>query len=156
MTDVLWTALILGFVQFLGFFTFSLMIRRIINAKQAELEARAEETIRHWVEPQEGNKPSRFAEVLDMAGAVVGQAAARSIVASLMGSKGKALQEAGGLVDQMTSEQNPILGLLQGGKRGRGTALTKLAELLGPMLQSKMNGGGQAPTEDVSSRIGRG
>jgi hypothetical protein len=156
MTEALLTALLLGTVQILTFSAAFLIIRRAINQKQAEIEARIEETVRQWIEPQGEGKMSRLAEILARSGEVVGQAAARTIMTNLYTDKGHAVKAANGLVDEITGAQNPLLGLLQGGKRGKGAAIAKLAELLMPMLQGKQNGGGQSPPDDVENRIGRG
>jgi hypothetical protein len=146
MDSVIIAAILLGIVQIIAAYGLSLLIRRTINEKQAQLEARAEEAIRKWVEPQGEGKPSKLAEVLDVGGAVIGAAAARSIMGALGAEKSHTARAANDLADQIQGEQNPILGLLAGGKRGKGAAIAKLAQMIGPML-AKQNGGADGASE---------
>jgi len=139
MDSVIIAAVFLGICQIVGFYCLSLLIRRAINAKQAELEARAEAALHKWLDPGPDGKPSQFAEVLDVGGSIIGAAAARSIMASLMAEKSHTARAANGLSDEIQGAQNPILGLLAGGKRGKGAALAKLAQVLGPMLAGAGN-----------------
>jgi hypothetical protein len=157
MDSVVIAAGFIGICQIVGFYCFSLLIRRAINAKQAELEARAEEVIHKWIDLQEDGKPSRLAEMLEMGGTVIGSAAARSIIASLGAGQAHAARAANGLSDEIQATQNPLMGLLAGGKRGKGAALMRLAELLGPMLKGG-NGASNATPDSgsVRDKLGRG
>jgi hypothetical protein len=92
-----------------------------------------------WLVAPEG-EPHKAAKVLDAAGAVVGSAAARSIMASLGADASHAARAANTAGDLIQAQQNPILGLLAGGKRGKGAAVLRLAEMLGPMLSGNGNG----------------
>jgi hypothetical protein len=158
MDNVVIAALLLGLSQILAVLALSRMIRRIINAKQAELEARAEAAMHKWLDAQEGGKPSKMAEVLDAGGTVIGLAAARSIMGALSAEKSHTARAANGMTDEIIGGQNPILGLLSGGKRGKGAALARLAEVLGPMLMGGNKNGGDNGAQSsgagsVSARI---
>jgi hypothetical protein len=127
--------------QVVCFGGFLLLLRRIINAKQAEYAAKADAAFRKWFVAEEEGKPSKAALILDAAGAVVGSAAARSIMASLNTDKGHAARAANGIADEMIAQQNPLLGILTGSKRGKGAAVQRLAEMIGPMLSNMGKGG---------------
>lgn len=98
---------------------------------------------REWFEAPEG-EPHKAAKLLDAAGAVIGSAAARSIMASIGADASHAARAANSAADMIQGQQNPILGLLAGGKRGKGAAVMRLAEMLGPMLAGGNNGNGAA------------
>jgi len=151
MDSVIIAAILLGLSEIIGFMALSLLIRHIINAKQAEIEQRAEEALHRWLDPQPEGKPSKFAEFLDAGGSVVGSAAARSIMASLGAERSHTARAANGLVDEIEGAQNPILGLLSGGKRGKGAAIAKLAQMLLPMLAGH-NGAGAPGVETIPPR----
>ncbi len=116
-----------------------LIIRRIINAKQAEIERRAENALQSWIALQGENKdqPSKLAMMLDGMGAVIGSAAARSLMASLKQSTSAPAQVANSASDQLLAQANPLLAILTAGKRGKGAAVLRLAEMLGPMFANK-------------------
>jgi hypothetical protein len=139
MDSIILAGIFLGICQLVGFYCLSLLIRRAINAKQAEIEARAEAALHKWLDPGPDGKPSQFAQVLDVGGSIVGSAAARSIMSSLGAEKSHTARAANGLADEIQGEQNPILGLLAGGKRGKGAAIAKLAQIMGPMLAGAGN-----------------
>jgi hypothetical protein len=157
MDNIIIAATLICICQLVGFYGLSILIRRIIDAKQAELEARAEEALHKWVDLQEGDKPSRFAELLDTGGSVIGAAAARSIMGALHAGNSHAARQANGIAEEIEGNQNPIMGLLAGNKRGKGAALMRLAELLGPMLKGN-NGASSAPPDggSVRNRLNRG
>lgn len=148
-------AIIISVSQFVAILAGCLLIRRILNAKEAEIVARVSLMAQEWFNPTAEGKPSKAAEILDAAGSVVGAAAARSIMASLSASNSHAARAANGMADELQAQQNPILGLLTGGKRGKGAALMRLAELLGPALLKGGNGGSGDNTIDVKKRIER-
>lgn len=137
-------AILLGFCQIIGFFCFSMLLRQWFNAKQAEFEARAAALVREWTEQPSPDKPSKLAQVADAAGTVIGAAAARSIMASVSQGQSAVAHVANGAADQLQAQQNPLMGLLQGGKRGKGAAVLRLAQLIGPMLGGLS--GGKAET----------
>lgn len=129
-----------------------LLLRHFFNAKQADIEARAERALRDWVEAPEPGKPSKLAAALDAMGAVVGSAAARSLMASVKQDASSITKVANGAIDELAGQQNPLLGLLAGGKRGKGAAVLRLAEMLGPMLGAKGNGAGNTPGAEYTGR----
>jgi hypothetical protein len=139
--------ILLCLCQIVTTFAAVLMLRRIINAKQAELEWRAEKALQSWIAMQGDNKdqPSKLAMMLDGMGAVIGSAAARSLMASLKQSASAPAQVAGGVSDQLMAQGNPILAMLTAGKRGKGAAVLKLAEMLGPMFASKNGSSADEP-----------
>jgi hypothetical protein len=105
-----------------------------LNAKQAEIEAKAEKALHDWMDPGEGNTPSKFAQVVDATGSVIGSAAARSIMASLNAEASHTARAANTATDLLQAQANPIMGLLAGGKRGKGAAIQRLMDTVGPML----------------------
>jgi len=130
-----------GSFQILTMVGVCLFVRRFLNHKQAEMEQKLQAVVREWIEPQGEGRPSKFAALLDVGGGVIGAAAARSIMSALNAEKGHTARAAGDIGDQLQAQANPLLGLLAGGRRGKGAALTRLAEILGPML----TGGAAAP-----------
>jgi len=146
---MIFAAVLLSICQIVSIFGACLVLRHVINAKQAEIEAKVERALREWVESPEPGKPSKLALVLDSAGAVVGSAAARSLMASMKQDVSSVAHVANGASDLITAQQNPLVGMLTGGKRGKGAALMRLAELIGPMLGGKGSGNG---TNDSGSK----
>jgi hypothetical protein len=134
---VIVAAILLGICQIITMLGATLLLRHFLNAKQAEIEARLEETVREWTAAQPDDQPSKLAVMLDATGSVIGSAAARSLMASLKQVQSSNAQVANGLSDQLQAEANPILGLLTSGKRGKGAAMMRLASLLGPLLTGK-------------------
>lgn len=151
--------LLFGVTEVLCTLCLCLWLRHILNAKQAEIEEKAEQALRDWVQPQEGNKPSKLAEMLSATGSVIGSAAAQSIMASMSASNSQAARQANGLADEALARKNPALGLLTGGKRGKGAAIMRLGELLGDMFNgaggAPSGNGGNPSSDDVADRIGR-
>lgn len=143
--SVILAAIILGCIQILGFVGLSWSLRLYFDRKQAEIESRIDATVRGWMEPTEDGKMSKFGELLDAAGSVIGRAAAHSIMGALSSQDGKAARLANDLSANVEAKQNPIMALLAGGKRGKGAAVMRLAELLGPML-SRSGGSGSNHT----------
>lgn len=147
-------AILLGISQVITTFGACLLLRKFLNAKQAEIEARAERALRDWVESPKEGQPSKLAVMVDAMGAVVGSSAARSLRASLQQEASSVAQVANGAADQLQAQANPLLGILAGGKRGKGAALMRLAEMLGPaFLGNKHNGDGggvSAPPRNMS------
>jgi hypothetical protein len=145
-------AVLLGLCQILTMFGLCLFLRHFFNAKQAEMEAKAERALRDWVEAPEAGKPSKLALALEAAGAVVGSAAARSIMGNLKQDASSMAKVANGVSDELSGRANPIMGLLTGGKRGKGAAVMRLAEMLGPMFGAKGNGAGTVPGGEYTGR----
>lgn len=140
--------ILLCLCQIVTTFGACLILRRIIDAKQAELERRAEQALQNWITLQGDNKdqPSKLAMMLDGMGAVIGSAAARSLMASLKQSTSAPAQVAGSVSDQLMAQGNPLLAMLTAGKRGKGAAVLKLAEMLGGMMGKPSDNGNSAPT----------
>ena len=104
-----------------------------------------------WLEHAEG-QPHKLSQVVEAMGVVVGSAAARSIMASLNADASHAARAANIASDGIEAARNPLLGLLSGGKRGKGAAVLRLAELLGPMLGSA-GVKGEANNHSIADRI---
>jgi len=121
-----------------------LLSRWWLNRKQADIERRLNEAVREWVEAPAEGQPSRLAITLDAMGAVIGAAAARSLMASMKQSQSSVAQVANGAADELQGKVNPIMALLAGGKRGKGAAVARLSEMLLPLLTGNRssNGGG--------------
>jgi hypothetical protein len=139
-------AILLGICQFASAFTLFLLFRFLMKSKQAELERRFEQAVREWTYQPEPDKPSKLAVLVDSIGAVIGSAAARSLMASVKQDASSVAHVANGLSDQAQAQINPLAALITGGKRGKGAALLRLAEIIGPMLakQTGSNGGGES------------
>ena len=132
-TTVIICALLLAVCQIITMLGACLLFRRFFNAKQAEIEARAEAALREWVEAPEG-QASKAALLVASMGKVVGDEAARAIMARFKQDASSTAQVANGISEPLLAQQNPIMALLTGGRRGKGSAVMRLAELLGPML----------------------
>jgi len=136
---------LLGICQIAALFSSVFLVRRYVESKQVQFEAKLADLV---MPPSEG-KPSKLSLMIDAAGTVVGSAAARSLMATLQQRNSSAAQVANGQADLLQAQANPLVALLTGGKRGKGAAVQRLAELLGPMLFGgqgiKSNGTGVAP-----------
>jgi len=146
---------LVGLAPFLSVLLAYHLFTRAISIKQAELENRIQKTIATFVSSPEPGKPSPLGEILDSVGVVVGSAAARNIMKSLGGADGRAGIQAEAISGQLQAEQNPLVGLLSGGKRGKGAALMRLAELLGPMItqRGQFQDGNHANERSVHDRL---
>lgn len=140
--------ILLGLCQIITTFGACLLLRRFINAKQAEIERKAEEALRAWVELQGENhdQPSKLALMLDGMGAVIGSAAARSLMNSIKQPASAVANVANGISEPLMAQQNPLLALLTTGKRGKGAAVLRLAELLGGMMGKPSDNGNSTPS----------
>jgi hypothetical protein len=138
---VILAAFIQGFCIFAGIFW-------LYHREKRRASLLIEEKLREWFTSAPG-EPHQAAKVLDAAGAVIGHAAARSIMANLSQQAGAVANVANGVSDQLQAQSNPLVGLLTGGKRGKGAAIMRLAELLGPMLQGGNHG---APANSMPTR----
>lgn len=143
----------LGIAQILSVVLAYKLLMRAVARKQAEIELRLQETLSNFVSPPESGKPSPLAEILDNVGAVVGSAAARNIMKSLGGAEGRAGVQAEAISGQLQAQQNPLVGLLSGGKRGKGAAIMRLAELLGPLLTQRGRDGDNGDARSVHERL---
>jgi hypothetical protein len=141
---VLSVIILLGICQILAPFGAFFVLRWYIERKQAEIETRAEAALHQWIDQPAPDKPSKLAETLGMVGAVVGSTAAKSLKQSFTQESTALTQVANGIADPLAAQQNPVMALLGGGKRGKNSAVVRLAELLGPMLSGSgapKNGG---------------
>jgi hypothetical protein len=130
----------LGISQIIAALVGFFMLRRYAEQKQAEIEHRITETVAAWVAPGPDKTPSQLSQMISSAGGVIGTAAAHSIMYTLAARDGQAGKVASGLADELQAKSNPIYGLLSGGKRGKGAAVNRLAEILGPMLAPMLSG----------------
>jgi hypothetical protein len=83
--------------------------------------------------------------MLDGMGTVVGSAAAKSLMASLKQTAGATANVANSVSDQLQAQGNPLLAMLTAGKRGKGAAVLRLAEMLGPMFAGKNGHSAEEP-----------
>lgn len=144
--------ILLGICQIMAPFGAFFVLRWYIERKQAELERRAEETIHQWIDQPEPDKPSKLAETLGMVGAVVGSTAAKSIMSSLAQQSSSVAQVANGLADPLAARSNPLMALVSGTRRGKNSAVLRLAEILGPMLNPGAPGNHAGPSESIPVR----
>jgi len=156
--ELIIAAVLLGICEIIGFVGFGWLLRLWFNAKQAEIEKRLADTMQEWLEQPAPDKPSKLAELADAAGTVIGSAAARSLMATMSQQQSALAHVANGAADTLQGQQNPILGLLQGGKRGKGAAVLRLAQMLGPMLgglggKSGSNGGEGKPSSRMNMEL---
>lgn len=152
---MLMTIVLLGICQIIGSIcTLCLgmvLLDRWAERKQKRIEAQLMRAVHDWVDAQPANEkgevqPSKLAVAASMIGAVVGSAAAKSLMASVKQDASSVSKVAGGLADQLEAQSNPIMALMGGGKRGKGAAVMRLAEMLGPMFGGKSNGNGSGTT----------
>ena len=140
----------LGLSQIISVLLAYRLFTRYISKKQAEIQEQVLDSLHRFVDSPGEGKPSQFAIILDSAGVVVGGAAARNIMKSLGGADGHAGNVASGIAGELQAQVNPLVGLLSGGRRGKGAAMMRLAELLGPMFNRNApgaNGGGDPPLQ---------
>lgn len=147
--------ILLAVCQVLGFVGLSWFLRLYFDRKQAEIEARITATLKDWMEQPAPDQPSKFAQLVQMAGTVIGSAAAHSIMASLNASDSHAARAANSAADSLQAQTNPLLALLAGGKRGKGAAVLRLAEMLGPLLTGAGRSGDNGHATDVAERLKR-
>jgi len=153
MSTAIVAALVYSFCQVLIFGAFALILRAWAAHKQAEIERRIDGVLREWFTPEAEGEPHKAAKAVAAMGEVVGAAAARSIMASLSADRSHVARAANGAVDELQAVQNPVLGLLTGGRRGKGAALRQLAAALGPMLAGGATSG---PSGNGSNSDGAG
>lgn len=137
--------ILLGIGQILAILAVPLLIRRIIDVKQRELEMQARNLLADWLNPPEPDKLSKAGVLLQKAGELIGFAAARSIMASIAADASHATRAANTIVDAVETSRNPIQAMLGGGKRGKAGSIQALMEIIGPML--KGSGGSGAPPQ---------
>jgi len=134
-------AIMLGLCQIVTFTGLACLFRMWADRKQSEIEQRIDAALHDWCDQPEEGMPSKLALAADAIGATVGAAAAKALMRSLKVDNSHVARVANGLSDEVQAEQNPLLGLLAGGARGKGAAVMKLAGLLGPMLAGKGSSG---------------
>jgi hypothetical protein len=145
--------------QIIALVSIAIIIKRSISsfvlAKQAEIEAKIHDTLYDFVAPQGDGKASKLGDLLANAGLIVGQAAANTIMSNLNASNGHAVRAANdiaGAIDGQSSPLAGVLGLLKGGRRGKGAAIGRLAEILGPMLGGGSAAGGNGSAEYIGRK----
>lgn len=136
---MIFAIVLLGICQIAAIMGGIVLFKRVLDAKQAEIEYKLAAALKDFTDVQPDDQPSKLAILLDATGAVIGSAAARSLMASLKQVQSADAHVANGVADQLQADQNPILGLLTSGKRGKGAALMRLATLIGPMLTGAGN-----------------
>ena len=146
--------ILLGIAQIVAILLVPVLIRRAIDAKQRELQEQAHLLLVDWLNPPAPDKLSKLGEFLQKAGALVGQSAAHSIMASLSADASHAARAANEITETIEAKRNP-LAMLMGGKRGKGAAIQSLLETIGPLLGqgagAKDSRGGNGPTPNQSS-----
>ena len=137
----------LAIASFSGFLFIGLMIWAVSHRIQRQVavleynaKASIETAIREWIESPDSTTPSRLAMFIDTLGATIGSATARSIMASLNAEKSQVAHVANGISDQVQAVQNPLVALLAGGRRGKNSAVMRLAEILGQQFLTRGNG----------------
>jgi len=143
---VLTAFILLGVCQILAPFGAFFVLRWYIERKQTALEEWAEAAVHEWIDQPEPGKPSKVAEMIGMAGGIVGTSAAKSIMFQLNQQNTSVTQVANSIADPLAARQNPLTALLGGGRKGKNAAVLRLAELIGPML-----GGGNGQGIPVKS-----
>lgn len=151
MTSVIFAIFLLGVCQIAGAIVAALLIRRYIGRLRSDIESQLIGAVRDLVDQPAPDQPSKLAQIVDMAGAVIGSAAARSIMASLSADKSHAANVANGVADQLQAQQNPLLAILAGGKRGKNAGVLRLAQMLGPLLGGSGPAQGQLPLSSGSN-----
>lgn len=137
--------ILLAVCQLAGGILAGILVSRKLDRIRTETRTELLRILTDWTHQPEAGKPSKAAELVDMIGAVIGSAAARSIMGSLKADDSHAAAAANRIADGIQGHQNPLLGLLTGGKRGKGAAVARLAEMLGGMLGGSGAGGAQLP-----------
>jgi hypothetical protein len=139
-------AILLGICQIVTMFGACLLIRLWAERKQEEIERKLLIAIHSWVDAPGEGQPSKVGVIMEAVGALVGAAAAKSLMASVKQQSSSVAQVANGLSDSIEAQQNPLLAMM-GGKRGKGSAVERLLTLIGPMLggNHKQDGGGAPP-----------
>lgn len=149
-------AIMLCLCQFLGFVAFAWLLKVFLDRKQAEIERRVSSHIRYWIEAPSEDTPSPLARLWESASVVMGRVMAQSIMASLSAEASHAARAANSAADELQGRANPLLGLLSGGKRGRGAAVARLGEMLMAYMSgapSGSNGHDSGATTSVRDRL---
>ena len=145
--DIIIAAIMVSLAQIMSFVAFGWLLRVWADRKQAEIERRIDTAIRSWVEPPEEGKPSQVALVMQEAGTVIGQAAARSIMATFGAEASHEARVANGASEVLEAQANPLMSFLAGGRRGKGAALQRLTQLVMPLLTKAGNHGTESGRE---------
>jgi len=118
----------------------------LYRRERAKIQATIDRQLAAWFTAPVG-EPHKAAQIVDAMGVVIGSAAARSMMANLGQRASSAAQVANGAADMIQAQSNPLVALLTGGKRGKGAAMMRLAEMLGPMVLGGGNGHPPASVE---------
>lgn len=127
--------------QIAGGILAGILVSRQIRRTKTEVRTEISQILVEWTTPAGEGKPSKAAELVDMIGAVIGSAAARSIMAQFNADASHAARAANTAADNIEAARNPLLSILTGTKRGKGAAVARLAEMLGGMFTG--SGAGQ-------------
>lgn len=154
-------AICLGVCQIVGFAAFSWLLRMYFERKQRDIERRIDAVVQDWLVPAKEGEPSKANVLVQRVGAEIGTSMARSVRAALMAESSHVARVANGAADALSEQQQPsLLGLLAGGKRGKGAAVESLLGMIGPMLAGRNQGnsdnGSSSRTLSVRERLQRG
>lgn len=147
--------ILVGVCQIMAIFCVGFLLRRYVENKQREYAEKIETAIRDLVEPGPDGKPSKLADMLAMMGAVVGSSAARSLRAALQQQQSAVAQVANGAADELQGMDNPLVGLLTGGRRGKNAAVQRLGAMLMQMFGRSVAGAGNGQNELQGSLLSR-
>lgn len=124
-----------------------------IRREKRALQTRLEE----WFIPPAEGQSSRISQAIEAAAALIGSAAARSIMATLRADKSHVQRVVNNLTEEGEASANPLMAMLTAGGKGKGSSLGKLASMLAPMLAGMVGGGNGATTaSSVQNRLQKG
>jgi hypothetical protein len=118
------------------------LFRRFFEAKQAEITQEIVTLVHLWVDPTPDGKASKVALYAEALGECVGSSAARSLVRTAQQLKSSESVVVNGIQAKLEAEDNPIMDLLTGSRRGKGAAFERLVGMASKYFtQHKSNGG---------------
>lgn len=132
------------------------LLQRYFEAKQATL-LQDIETLKHqWFSPGPNGTPSPIQSTMGDLGAVVGSAAARSIMASLKQVKSSEAVVANSLADGIQAQVDPLALLIGSTRRGgKGAAIERLVGFLREAFKGSGNSGsGSVPEGPRQGSLG--
>lgn len=125
--------------------TVATKIEKKINAKIDEKEQKFSQAIMSVIDSPDINTPSVLAQAVDQAGQVFARSLMKESAIQVKAENSHVARVANGISDEIEAQQNPLVALLAGNKRGKNSAVIRLAELLTPMLANKGGNNGQLP-----------
>lgn len=147
-------AILIGLCEFLGFVGLYILFTRWAERKEAQIRAEIDQQLKLWFVPEAEGQPHRAAQLLGSMGDIIGRSAAHSIMATFSAERSHVARAANAALAEAEAQQNPLLNLLSGGRRGKGAAIAQLAQLLAPMIRSV--GSGNGDTGSVLERLRKG